>query len=123
MSRGYLVSYFLQHPRPSTVQQEIDALISSDLKFAGFNLLLFTPSASQGLSYDATLLTNGGGGNPITSRPATLTERRCGALSNGVDGDEFPKIKHGVMGLNNILTRDTASDDMALAEDLFELLL
>jgi len=129
MSRGFLVPYFLQHSISSSgsvdVKQEIDELTSSDPKLAGFNLLLFTLSGSEALSYDATFLTNGGGGNPITSRSTTLAERRCGALSNGIDcqgGNEWPKVQHGIAGLNDILSRDTGLDDMTLAEGLFGLL-
>jgi len=129
VSRGQLVTDFLQpsdsSPGSHSIQQEIDALTSSDAKYAGFNLLVFTPISSEVLSYDATLLTNNGGGNSINARPITLTERRCGAISNGVDlhgGNEWPKVRHGVEGLNEILTQDTELDDMNLAESLIELL-
>lgn len=101
-------------------------LAASGPQFAGFNLLLFAPSQSQTISYNATLVTNGGGGKSITSRPLRADERYCGALSNGIDGkggNEWPKVKDGITELAKILNHDNGRDEMTLAEDLFQLLL
>lgn len=129
LSRGYLVSSLLlpvqSSPSSDNNQQEIDTLISTDPKFAGFNLLLFTPTSREPLSYDATLLTNNGGGNPLIFRTTTATERHCAALSNGIDqqgGNEWPKVKTGVALLSDLMEKKTDQTDMELAEDLFQLL-
>jgi hypothetical protein len=133
VSRGILTSSFLKQQSqqdPSTVSRYVDYVKSLEgndapLDVAGFNLILFeprnsptsTPIAPEGqpsghvtVSYEATLVTNSGGGGPITSRPigrslstaATKvdggggddgegegggdTESQCGVISNAIDG-------------------------------------
>lgn len=122
LSRGYLVSSFLLPDREvPQAEEEINTLINSNNTFAGFNLILFSPTSSEKLSYDAALVTNGGGGNPIYSRPLTSEERVCGALSNGIDhegGNEWPKVKNGVSGLSQIF-EENIQDEETLIERLF----
>lgn len=84
--------------------------------YAGFNLLLLEPgttttsctgnAASAELTYDARLLTNGGGGGRIRARTLSDAERACGGMSNGVDGeggDAWPKVVQGRAALRSIL--------------------
>ena len=124
-SRGNLVSSFLlsnpgQH---LSSEDQIRNIVPDDAKFAGFNLLLLTPtttpldsgfkssSSSSSSSFattirydDSLLVTNHGGGGPVTSRTLSSSERSCGALSNGIinspDDDDnatnalWPKVQH-----------------------------
>lgn len=103
-SRGDLTATFLLPQTPgATLQAEIDTFLadSRDRSYAGFNMLLLTPSwgaAEDSLTMDGAMLTNSGGGGAITARPLTDAERRCGGLSNGLthpDADEWPKVQHG----------------------------
>jgi hypothetical protein len=85
--------------------------------YAGFNLLLLEPgttttssgtgnATSAELTYDARLLTNGGGGGRIRARTLSDAERACGGMSNGVDGeggDAWPKVVQGRAALRSIL--------------------
>jgi uncharacterized protein with NRDE domain len=124
MSRGYVVSSLLSPDHKVPHVEDINTLINSDKRFAGFNLLLFSPASSGTLSYDATLITNGGGGNPISARSITPEERVCGALSNGIDhkdGNEWPKVKDGISGLSRIMEEDVQEED-AFVERLFHLM-
>ena len=131
-SRGHLVSSFLAPDAPDW-QQYATALADSDADYAGFNLLLLTPriQAEGGLSYDAALVTNSGGGGRISSKQLDIEERRVGALSNGVEaagGPDWPKVKKGRSDLQDILfASDAESGNMLpgeqeLAERLFDLL-
>ena len=65
------------------------------------------PTASRATwTYDAAYLTNHGGGGDLASRPLTETERRFGALSNGIDGldaNEWPKVQHGLRMFEDVL--------------------
>lgn len=127
LPRGHLVSSFLLQNGLSNLKQELDTLISSDPKFSGFNLLLFTPSllGQQSLTFDATLVTNNGGGNALSSRPATYDESRCAILSNGVDqqgGNEWPKVQTAIAMFSEILSKDADRAHMDLVKDLFQLL-
>ncbi|OBZ68641.1 Transport and Golgi organization 2 [Grifola frondosa] len=134
-SRGSLTSTFLLPKLPSaTLQDEIDEIVSQNVKYAGFNMLLLTPppcTADVGererpLSLDAAFVTNSGGGGTITARMLSDEERRCGGMSNGVDhhgASEWPKVKHGIQALNEVLNslpQDISDSD--LAERLFTLL-
>lgn len=57
-------------------------------------MVLFCPSstskkAENDLQFDAALVTNSGSSQPITSRRIEGSgERRCGGISNGIDGRE-----------------------------------
>lgn len=101
-TRGELTSSFLlpEHPRKS-LQEHTDHLLAENRAYAGFNLLLLAPrsaSPSEALSFDATYVTNHGGGGKIACRQSTDEERRCGGLSNGVDGqgaEAWPKVRRG----------------------------
>ena len=125
----------------NSLKEEIQTLLDLETRFAGFNLLVFTPqvtgSESEGslrLSYEATKLSNGGGGNPMVSRTLTSEERKAGAMSNGVDGeggDEWPKVQTATRSLREVLKDDfdRADDpnshqksDEELAEELFGIL-
>jgi len=133
-SRGALVASFLGDPC-GDLTSEADALTRRTTPYAGFNLLLLEPSSSAPtLTYDARLVTNGGGGGKIESRTLTDAERACGGLSNGVDGhggEEWPKVVQGRDELRSVL-RDgellsrgpetTDTDDERLARRLIELL-
>ncbi|KIJ17585.1 hypothetical protein PAXINDRAFT_161750 [Paxillus involutus ATCC 200175] len=127
-SRGHLVSSFLASQLSHPLEEDITRLIPCDAKYAGFNMLLLAPSASDQawLSFDATYVTNGGAGGPITHRPLTDAERHRGGLSNGIEGkgaDEWPKLQHGLVSLQNILgTLPPNTSEDQLAEQLFELL-
>ncbi|KZT09177.1 DUF833-domain-containing protein [Laetiporus sulphureus 93-53] len=124
-SRGDLTSSFLLPKKPTmTLREEIHELTSRNTKFAGFNLLLLSPRAESDprankLSLDAAIATNCGGGGRIIARELTYEERRCGGISNGVDhhgANEWPKVKHGVQALQDILSSDF--DESKLVEQL-----
>ncbi|KAG1768534.1 NRDE protein-domain-containing protein [Suillus occidentalis] len=122
-SRGDLVASFL-----SSEEEEGDVIdIPRDGLYAGFNLLLLTPKRSQhALSFNATFITNRGGGNPLTQRALTPTEQTHSGLSNGIDGqgaESWPKIQHGLdsfASVMNTLLPNTSEEQ--LADDLFSLL-
>ncbi|KAG6329420.1 hypothetical protein ID866_9669 [Astraeus odoratus] len=61
------------------------------------------------LSYDAYFVTNHGAGGQVTCRPLTNSERRYGALSNGIEGrggDEWPKVKKGLDLFKEVMQMD-----------------
>jgi uncharacterized protein with NRDE domain len=146
LSRGYLVSSLLLPSSPgdsNSTREEIQHLLDLQLRFGGFNLLVFIPRLSQSgsesegswkLSYEVTKLSNNGGGNPIVSRPLTSEERQAGAMSNGIDGeggDEWPKVKDAGKSLKEVLQDDfergerlgsNSRSDEELAEELFGIL-
>jgi len=127
-SRGHLVSSFLMPGAPELEQFVHEYTSEMPAEFAGFNLLLFSPStnAEETLSYKASLMTNSGGGGAISVRPFQEEENRIGGLSNGVDsldGREWPKVQKGRNSLSQLLSLNA----VALSEDdlvtrLFELL-
>jgi len=127
-SRGYLVSSYLLSDPAGSLSDELDKLNAHDAKFAGFNLLLLSPSScdAQNLSFDAALVTNHGAGGVITSRPLSADERRCGSISNGVDGkggNEWPKVHQGIQSLHELLgTVSADTNEAELTNSLFELL-
>lgn len=109
-------------------------MLEANKTYAGFNLLLLSPShsvadtdgASPGLSFEAAYVTNLGGGKGLMSRELSDAERRCGGLSNGVDGHgaaQWPKVQHGTRLFENVLQAITPeTTDMDLVERLFGLL-
>jgi len=129
-SRGQLVSAFLLPDPPSiTLEEHVNELITQKTSYAGFNLLLLSPTtktSENALSFDAVYVTNYGGGGSIKARPLTMSERECGGLSNGVDGhgaNEWPKVAQGTRAFNDILrgiSADTPEDEVV--ERLFRLL-
>jgi uncharacterized protein with NRDE domain len=86
------------------------------------------PSAhgENGLLFDGVYVTNHGGGGTIIVRPLTIPERRCGGMSNGVDGkgaEAWPKVQHGLHSFKSIMSAVSPSvPEKELAERMFELL-
>jgi len=100
-----------------------------DAKYAGFNLLLLAPTLdSRGwIHYESSLLvTNHGGGGPVTSRTLSSSERSCGVLSNGIDGagaNLWPKVQHATTQFPAVVqTRSPDPTDAELIDHLFQLL-
>ncbi|KAL1673973.1 NRDE protein-domain-containing protein [Schizophyllum commune] len=134
-SRGTLASAFLLSNRASgdaPLAEQVARLIPSQEQYAGFNMLLFAPSGASethgSLSFDGALVTNSGGGGPITARPLSSEERGAMGCSNGVDGhgaNDWPKVRIGVTEFRKIL-RDFGGaatvEEGALTESLFTLL-
>ena len=137
-SRGDLVSSFLlpQTPKP-TLKGEIDAFLDAhrDDVYAGFNLLVLSPSPSTDhgdlgatgqLSLEGAFLTNHGGGGTITGRMLSEEERHIGGMSNGIEGrgaDEWPKVKHGRQALRDLLHGlPQDATEAQIADRLFDLL-
>ncbi|KAH7915451.1 NRDE protein-domain-containing protein [Hygrophoropsis aurantiaca] len=129
-SRGHLVASFLtadslRYPLVDNLQH----LFPRDAKYAGFNLLLLAPSSTheeQGLSFDSAYVTNRGAGGNLTIHSLTDAQRRCGGISNGIDGkgaDQWPKVHHGLHSLQSIIdTPPPHESEEQLAERLFALL-
>ena len=113
----------------NSFEDELARLNRQDAKFAGFNLLLLSPTLRDPqalLSFDAALVTNHGAGGEIISRPLSNDERLAGGLSNGIDGkgaNEWPKVQYGVKYLRDFLGRVPPNMEEAdLMHHLFELL-
>lgn len=126
-SRGYLVSSYLLSEGSGSFKDDLETFDNQDAKYAGFNLLLLSPSAqASGLSFEAALVTNHGGGGGIESRLLTAEERNCGGMANGVDGqggNEWPKVTQGVQSLSELLAKLPRDiNESALTESLFKLL-
>lgn len=138
-SRGNLVSSFLlSNPGQHLASEDqIRNIVPFDSKFAGFNLLLLTPtttttpfdSGASSIRYDESLLvTNHGGGGSVTSRTLTSSERSCGALSNGIiDSPDaahlWPKVQHATAHFPAVVeSRSPDPTDVELVDDLFKLL-
>ena len=123
----------------NSIKEEIQTLLDLESRFAGFNLLVFTPQVSGSesswrLSYEVTKLSNDGGGNPIVLRPLTSEERKGEAMSNGIDGkggDEWQKVLGATQSLREVLEDDLErtgesssrrKSDEKLVEELFGIL-
>lgn len=123
-SRGDLVANFLS----SNLEEDVHNLIPRDANYAGFNLLFLTPSTrgEHDLTFDGTYVTNHGGGGTLIVRPLTDTERRCGGMSNGIDGkgaEMWPKVQHGLHLFESIMSAVLpTTPEKELADYLFELL-
>lgn len=126
---------FLGDDPSKDLTRDADALTRQNTPYAGFNLLLLEPLAppsaptadADTLAYDARLVSNSGGGGPISSRALTDAERACGGVSNGVDGrggDQWPKVVQGRDELGNVLAELSRGPEMdeRLAGRLIELL-
>ncbi|KAG6813017.1 hypothetical protein H0H92_014755 [Tricholoma furcatifolium] len=101
------------------LEVEADKIVPHDSKFAGFNLLLFKPTASLPdgpLQFDSVLVTNHGSGGTIQPRLLSAKERICGCVSNAIDGGptEWPKVRHAKQELDTVL--QTLSPDVKEAE-------
>ena len=131
-------------------EDQVRNLVPEDAKFAGFNLLLLTPTTTRTTSTtsttpfdsgfaststirynDSLLVTNHGGGGPVTSRTLSSSERSCGALSNGIIDDNssaaalWPKVQHATAHFPAVVvekSRSTDPTDVELVEHLFKLL-
>ena len=141
-SRGSLVSSFLlSNPGNLASEDQVrNLIVPDDAKFAGFNLLLLTPTTTTTttpldsgfaltIRYDNSLLvTNHGGGGPVTSRTLSSSERSCGALSNGIiDSPDaaapWPKVQHATEYFPAVVeSRSPDPTDVELVEHLFKLL-
>jgi len=120
-SRGELTSSFLL-PKSDvgpTFEGHLADITSSSKRFAGFNLLLFSPIKERGSddshqwSYDAAWVTNSGANGKITSRPLSPKEKHVGGASNGIDGvdaSDWPKVVDGCSLLEQVLTDSSAVD-------------
>jgi uncharacterized protein with NRDE domain len=133
-SRGHLASSFLlsdSEPPSRPLEDVLDKIVPPDAKFPGFNLLLLAPSWSskQGerLSFDAVWVTNDGAGGAVSTRPLSDEERHCGGISNGIDGqggNEWPKVKHGVHALCNLMKQPLSRShtEAGVVDHLFDIL-
>jgi uncharacterized protein with NRDE domain len=127
-SRGYIVSSFLLSDSSHPLEDEVGKILPQDAKFAGFNLLLLAPTiqSTNSLRFDASLVTNGGGGGIISSRSLSMEERSSGGFSNGVDGKggaEWPKVQHGLQDFKTVLqTLSPDVEETELTDRLFQLL-
>ncbi|KAF8600394.1 DUF833-domain-containing protein [Ceratobasidium sp. AG-I] len=136
-SRGELASNFLRpetstHPRSDSthLEQYVSSIISQQRTFAGFNLLLLSPSSSTSESkvqYTGTVTTNSGGGGTITSRPLASQECTCGGVSNADDSAhahetniDWPKVKLGKELFAEIASKEWGDTD--LVETLCEMM-
>jgi len=148
-SRGTLAASFLADPNgDSGLARAVAALTSQDpdatttrtrttaaaasttTSYAGFNLLLLEPSVPPGttttgdagteLTYDARLLTNGGGGGRVRARTLSDAERASGGISNGVDGeggDAWPKVVQGRATLRSVLVEHRREVEVEVDKD------
>jgi uncharacterized protein with NRDE domain len=125
-SRGHLVSSFLLSDSSSPLEDQIGKIAPRDAKYAGFNLFLLAPSSSTSSTFDASFVSNNGGGGTITSRSLSDHERRSGGMSNGILGNgpnEWPKVQYGIEKLKPLLAIITPeTKDAEVAEHLFKLL-
>ncbi len=82
------------------------------------------------LTYDVISVTNHGAGGRLQARRLTPTERACGCMSNGIDGqggDKWPKVERAIQDFSAILkTGPTCgpqiSSENELVENLFNIL-
>ena len=122
------MSSFLLLDSSQPLEDEVGAIVPRDTRYPGFNMLILAPSRENptSLSFDVSLVTNGGAGGTITTRALSEAERRCGGISNGVDGkgaNQWPKVQHGVKQMNALLEnvpRDL--EEASLVDSLFEIL-
>ncbi|KAJ1303602.1 hypothetical protein OPQ81_011785 [Rhizoctonia solani] len=124
-SRGELTSNFLTTPSsPNETSDRISpyvkALLSQQRSYAGFNLLLVSPTVTSPgrFNYYGVMVTNSQGGGEITSRP--LSERECSAcgLSNSNDSaressreNEWPKVSEGRKLFEKVVNREDLDED------------
>lgn len=122
------MSSFLLPAAPDLDQFTHELGSGAHTDYAGFNLVLFSPSSKTGgsISYKGSLVTNSGGGGDISSRDLNADEALIGAISNGVesiDGKDWPKVKRGQTCLSQILDKDhLESSEGDLVNQLFDML-
>ncbi|KZT23397.1 DUF833-domain-containing protein [Neolentinus lepideus HHB14362 ss-1] len=126
-SRGHLVSSYLQSLPSCSLLNETKRIVGEDGRYAGFNLLLLAPKLqAERLTFDGSFVTNHGGGGEIVARSLSEEEKRCGGVSNGIDGSgasDWPKVRHGTEELDDLLNSNPSDfTDLDLSERLFELL-
>ncbi|KZO92663.1 hypothetical protein CALVIDRAFT_540746 [Calocera viscosa TUFC12733] len=120
-SRGDLPHNFLLPPASKfeTLDDYIEHLTTPPSGvYAGFNLLLASPSKGGIQRFQVARITNSGGGGRITARPLRDDERAFGGMSNGVDGTpggEWPKVIEGRERLQKILDMDLDEEGMVQA--------
>ncbi|KDN45042.1 hypothetical protein RSAG8_05215, partial [Rhizoctonia solani AG-8 WAC10335] len=133
-SRGELASKFLISSPPSEnsldrILPYVKTLLSQQRSYAGFNLLLLSPTTSvDRFDYHGVMVTNSQGGGEVTSRP--LSERECLAsgLSNSNDNacepseeNEWPRVSEGKKLFQKVINRD-GLDDNGLIEALCQIM-
>ncbi|KAG2009605.1 hypothetical protein CC2G_012517 [Coprinopsis cinerea AmutBmut pab1-1] len=127
-SRGALVSSFLLSKSNHPLEDELGKIVSPNAAFAGFNLLLLSPTlrSDDTISYDALFVTNHGGGGVLTSRRLTPEEQRCGCMSNGIDGkdaSQWPKVIHATREFSAVLqSLSQEATETEIADHLFNVL-
>ncbi|KAG8772273.1 hypothetical protein FRC19_011228 [Serendipita sp. 401] len=143
-SRGNLVSSFLLSSTKETMQEHVEALTEvpnteeerlEHRDYSGFNMLLISLAEEDDPAHSGikgailnypkmTLVTNSGGGGPVTARWLDQEEIDIGGLSNGVDGKTmhlWTKVEQGKSALNQILEEPLESEEQ-LMEKLFSIL-
>ncbi|CAE6497922.1 unnamed protein product [Rhizoctonia solani] len=134
-SRGKLISNFLISPPPSNknssdrISPYVETLLSHQRSYAGFNLLLLSPTNSAGqFDYHGVIATNSEGGGKITSRPLSKRECLASGLSNSNDSacepfeeNEWPKVSQGRKLFENVISREDL-DDNGLIEALCQIM-
>lgn len=127
-TRGYLISSFLLSKSDHPLEDELGRIVSPNAVFAGFNLLLLSPTlrSDDTVAYDALFVTNHGGGGVLTSRPLTPEEQRCGCMSNGIDGkdaQDWPKVQHATRDFSAVLqSLSQEPTDAEIADRVFNVL-
>lgn len=136
---SFLTSTSPQHGGSLSVEVEDILSQRRDTPYAGFNMLLLEPDGTESsdhhstamsphgsLSFSAESVTNHGGGGILVHRSLSKSERRCGGMSNGVDGrgaSEWPKVVHGTQSLQEIvdaLPTHSIQDDQSPERDIRE---
>jgi len=87
-------------------------------------------SRQRKLTYDVMFVTNHGAGGLLQARQLTPTERGCGCVSNGVDGqggNKWPKVEKAIQDFDAVLKTTTTcgsrtSSENELIEKLFGIL-
>ncbi|CAE6501943.1 unnamed protein product [Rhizoctonia solani] len=124
-SRGDLTSNFLTlSPPPNETSDRISlyvkALLTQQRSYAGFNLLLVSPTTDSigQFDYHGVMVTNSRGGGEITARP--LSERECLAcgLSNSNDSacessekNEWPRVSEGKKLFEKVVAREDLDEN------------
>ncbi|CAE6403506.1 hypothetical protein ACGC1H_005345 [Rhizoctonia solani] len=134
-SRGKLISSFLLSSLPPNgnssdrISPFVETVLSQQRPYAGFNLLLLSPTISAGqFDYHGAMVTNSQGGGTITSRPLSKRERLASGLSNSNDSacepfekNEWPKVSQGRKLFEQVISREDL-DDTGLIEALCQIM-
>ncbi|KAG8984787.1 hypothetical protein FRB94_005608 [Tulasnella sp. JGI-2019a] len=128
-SRGELASSFLTSNLP--LSEYVTKLTAQEnwKSYAGFNMLLLSPSSAVPLQFDGRFVSNGGAGGAITARALRPDEFNYGGISNGAEasgGDEWPKVVEGRTNLARAVEgyrdRTDVPNDKILIDSLFDVL-